>query len=144
MSLGTLLLAGVESISLMKGRVGYLGFRVWSLEFVSRRWQCVLQTRDVIELLPPPNKLYFSVVFWSPWKQSGLHIWIWGSHGSKDVDVGLLDCNATWTWWIPTFRRNILTSALKMEAVCSSETLVSGDGTGVLLSCVFLLRHFQT
>jgi hypothetical protein len=42
----------------------------------------------------------------------------------KDIDCGLVGCDAVWTCrWVPTFRRNILPS-LKIEAVCSSETLV--------------------
>jgi hypothetical protein len=47
---------------------------------------------------------------------------IFGSRGSEGTDVGLLGCNQ-----IPKFRRNILlpSSGLKMEAVCSSEILVS-------------------
>jgi hypothetical protein len=36
-----------------------------------------------------------------------------GSHGGEDVHVGLLGCNAVWS------------SALKIEAVCSTKTLVS-------------------
>jgi hypothetical protein len=43
------------------------------------------------------------------------------------VDRDLLGSDAVWTCrWVPTFRRNTMpqSSALKMEAVCSSETLV--------------------
>jgi hypothetical protein len=43
-----------------------------------------------------------------------------------NVDVDLVDCNAIQTCrQVPEFRKNILpVSALKMEAVCSSRTLV--------------------
>jgi hypothetical protein len=55
---------------------------------------------------------------------------IWGSHGGEDIYVGLLGSNTVWTILrreIQTFRRNILSpsSALKLEVVCSTETLVS-------------------
>jgi hypothetical protein len=53
--------------------------------------------------------------------------WYTTRHG-KDVDVVVLGCNAVWACRkIKTFLRNILLSSLtlKMEALCSSETLVS-------------------
>jgi hypothetical protein len=53
---------------------------------------------------------------------------MWGSHGSEDINVGLLGSNNVWTCWqIPTFQRNILppTSGPKMEAIYSSETSAS-------------------
>jgi hypothetical protein len=52
---------------------------------------------------------------------------VWGSCGDKDADGSLLGCNAASTCSrVSTFKKNILlpSSALKMKAECSSETLV--------------------
>jgi hypothetical protein len=53
---------------------------------------------------------------------------IWDSHSGEDVDVGLLGSKAVWICGqLPNFRRKILllSKGLKMEAIYSSETLVS-------------------
>lgn len=43
----------------------------------------------------------------------------------KDVDLGLLGCHVVWTFKEISNTLNEQTSALKVEAVCSSEMLLS-------------------
>jgi hypothetical protein len=53
---------------------------------------------------------------------SHLLVEISNSHSGEDVSVGLLGCDTMWT-----SERNILppSSGIKMEAACSSKTLIS-------------------
>jgi hypothetical protein len=92
---------------------------------------------------------------WCDSVETGFICDITGSHGRKDVDVGLLGCDTVWTRkQIPTFRRNILSpsSALKMEKIYLSETSVSThkstwrhteDGDSIFLrnACIYLRVH---
>jgi hypothetical protein len=50
---------------------------------------------------------------------------IWGSHGGENVHVGRRSCDAVWTYRFTDRRITLQSSALKMEAACSSEMLVS-------------------
>jgi hypothetical protein len=67
------------------------------------------------------------------WKQE-LNRETWGSHGGKNVNVGLLGRNAMWICkQIPTFRKNLLSLPSVLKAtVCLSETLVSATNRYVI------------
>jgi hypothetical protein len=55
------------------------------------------------------DPLSYTIIMFKTGARKAFLYEIWGSHGSEDVDVGLLVCNVVWTCrLIPAFRRNIL------------------------------------
>jgi hypothetical protein len=68
----------------------------------------------------------FSCVADYSWCSRLYNCFYWCSHGVEDVCIGLLGCDVMWTCrWVPTFQRNILPPAPKMEAMFFLQNTVS-------------------